>query len=93
MGREVPYAFLARVEQEFQAKFGVAAASAPEGSLTRQFGPRLRQHMETLTNNPAEASKLSKVSAQVAEVKSVMMWLACPMPEAVDTPPSAFDVS
>ena len=73
MGREVPYAFLARVEQEFQTKFGVAAASAPEGTLTRQFGPRLRQHMETLMNNPAEVSKLSKVSAQVAEVKSVMI--------------------
>nr|DAD48509.1 TPA_asm: hypothetical protein HUJ06_018446 [Nelumbo nucifera] len=42
-------------------------------SLDREFGPRLKEHMQYCMNHPEEISKLSKLKAQITEVKGIMM--------------------
>ncbi|XP_052185037.1 vesicle-associated membrane protein 727 [Diospyros lotus] len=42
-------------------------------NLDREFGPRLKEHMQYCVNHPDEISKLSKLKAQITEVKGIMM--------------------
>lgn len=42
-------------------------------NLDREFGPKLKEHMEYCMNHPDEMSKLSKLKAQITEVKGIMM--------------------
>ncbi|MCL7025623.1 hypothetical protein MKW94_017011 [Papaver nudicaule] len=42
-------------------------------NLDREFGPRLKEHMQYCMNHPEEISKLSKLKAQMSEVKGIMM--------------------
>ncbi|CAH9111516.1 unnamed protein product, partial [Cuscuta europaea] len=51
----------------FEDRFSIAY------SLDREFGPRLQEHMQYCMNHPEEISKLSKVKAQLTEVKGIMM--------------------
>ncbi|KAJ8539717.1 hypothetical protein K7X08_013969 [Anisodus acutangulus] len=73
-GREVPLAFLDRVKDDFSKRYaGGKAATASAKSLNREFGSKLKEHMRYCCDHPEEISKLSKVKAQVSEVKGVMM--------------------
>ncbi|KAK9022743.1 hypothetical protein V6N11_002986 [Hibiscus sabdariffa] len=73
-GRQVPTAFLERVKDDFVSKYGSGkAATAPANSLNKEFGPKLKEHMQYCVEHPEEISKLAKVKAQVSEVKGVMM--------------------
>ncbi|CAD6266569.1 unnamed protein product [Miscanthus lutarioriparius] len=73
-GRQIPMAFLETIKEDFNKKYaGGKAATATANSLTRDFGPRLRDQMQYCTDHPEEVSKLSKVKAQVDQVKSIMM--------------------
>ncbi|KAK4279504.1 hypothetical protein QN277_011278 [Acacia crassicarpa] len=60
-------AALADEDDLFEDKFGIAY------NLDREFGPRLKEHMQYCTNHPEEIGKLSKVKAQITEVKGIMM--------------------
>ncbi|CAA3007920.1 vesicle-associated membrane protein 727-like [Olea europaea var. sylvestris] len=51
----------------FEDRFSIAY------NLDREFGPRLKEHMQYCMNHPDEMSKLSKVKAQITEVKGIMM--------------------
>ncbi|EEF46598.1 vesicle-associated membrane protein 727 [Ricinus communis] len=42
-------------------------------NLDRDFGPRLKEHMQYCMSHPEEISKLSKLKAQITEVKGIMM--------------------
>ncbi|KAI4384084.1 hypothetical protein MLD38_009851 [Melastoma candidum] len=42
-------------------------------NLDREFGPRLKEHMQYCMTHPEEMSKLSKLKAQITEVKGIMM--------------------
>ncbi|GLT57039.1 hypothetical protein SLA2020_300420 [Shorea laevis] len=42
-------------------------------NLDREFGPRLKEHMQYCASHPEEISKLSKLKAQITEVKEIMM--------------------
>ncbi|XP_068658518.1 vesicle-associated membrane protein 727-like [Aristolochia californica] len=42
-------------------------------NLDREFGPRLKEHMEFCMSHPEEMSKLSKLRTQITEVKGIMM--------------------
>ncbi|KAG9459011.1 hypothetical protein H6P81_003519 [Aristolochia fimbriata] len=42
-------------------------------NLDREFGPRLKEHMQYCMGHPEEMSKLSKLKAQMTEVKGIMM--------------------
>ncbi|CAM0948520.1 unnamed protein product [Alopecurus aequalis] len=73
-GREVPLAFLEMVKEDFNKRYaGGKAATAAANSLTRDFGPRLKEQMQYCMEHPEELSRLSKVKAQVSEVKGIMM--------------------
>ncbi|KAG6483998.1 hypothetical protein ZIOFF_060791 [Zingiber officinale] len=73
-GRQIPSAFLERVKEDFTKRYGGGkAATAAANSLNREFGSKLKEHMQYCVNNPEEISKLAKVKAQVSEVKGVMM--------------------
>ncbi|KAL2244542.1 vesicle-associated membrane protein 721-like [Sesamum indicum] len=74
VGRQVPMAFLDRIKDDFVAKYGGGkAATAPANGLNKEFGPKLKEHMQYCIEHPEEISKLAKVKAQVSEVKGVMM--------------------
>ncbi|KAG8484362.1 hypothetical protein CXB51_023851 [Gossypium anomalum] len=73
-GRQVPIAFLERVKEDFNKRYGGGkAATATAKSLNREFGSKLKEHMQYCVDHPEEISKLAKVKAQVSEVKGVMM--------------------
>ncbi|XP_068662067.1 vesicle-associated membrane protein 727-like [Aristolochia californica] len=42
-------------------------------NLDREFGPKLKEHMQYCMSHPEEMSKLSKLRAQITEVKGIMM--------------------
>ncbi|KAF2314121.1 hypothetical protein GH714_022414 [Hevea brasiliensis] len=73
-GRQIPIAFLERVKEDFNKRYGGGkAATAKANSLNREFGSKLKDHMQYCVDHPEEISKLAKVKAQVSEVKGVMM--------------------
>ncbi|CAI9759819.1 unnamed protein product [Fraxinus pennsylvanica] len=51
----------------FEDRFSIAY------NLDREFGPRLKEHMQYCMNHPEEISKLSKLKTQITEVKGIMM--------------------
>lgn len=74
LGRQVPFAFLDRVKDDFKHRYqGGRADLAVAHSLDAEFAPRLRQHMEFVLSNPDEVRKMSQIKSQVAEVKDIMM--------------------
>ncbi|MFS7928502.1 putative Longin domain, v-SNARE, coiled-coil domain-containing protein [Helianthus anomalus] len=74
IGRQVPIACLERIKDDFTKKYGGGkAATATANSLNKEFGPKLKEQLQYCVDHPEEISKLSKVKAQVSEVKGVMM--------------------
>ncbi|KAL9275820.1 putative vesicle-associated membrane protein 726 [Drosera capensis] len=74
VGRQLPIAFLERIKDDFIKKYGGGkAATALPNSLNKDFGPKLKEHMQYSVDHPDEMNKLSKVQAQISEVKGVMM--------------------
>eukprot|EP00892_Ulva_mutabilis_P001973 jgi/Ulvmu1/11777/UM008_0191.1 len=71
--REICFYFLEQVQSEFQPKHGAKGKTAAAHSLDRQFGSRLKYHMEYCINNPGEISKIHRVKAKVDEVKGIMV--------------------
>lgn len=62
------------IKEDFNKRYaGGKAATATANSLSRDFGPRLREQMQYCMDHPEEVSRLSKVKAQVSEVKGIMM--------------------
>ncbi|KAI3511527.1 hypothetical protein L2E82_29093 [Cichorium intybus] len=73
-GRTLPMGFLERVKDEFNKKYGGGKAStAAAKSLSKSFGPKMKEEMTWCVNHPEEIDKVAKVKAQVDEVKGVMM--------------------
>ncbi|XP_077253364.1 vesicle-associated membrane protein 721-like [Tasmannia lanceolata] len=74
VGRQIPMAFLERVKDDFTSRYGGGkAATAGANGLNKEFGHKLKEHMQYCVDHPEEISKLAKVKAQVSEVKGVMM--------------------
>ncbi|PON51970.1 Sybindin-like protein [Parasponia andersonii] len=74
VGRQIPIAFLERIKEDFTKRYGGGkAATAVANSLNKEFGPKLKEHMQYCMDHPEEINKLAKVKAQVSEVKGVMM--------------------
>lgn len=73
-GRQVPFAFLERVRDDFQHRYPGGRADLAAGhSLDAEFSPRLQQHMAFVLANPDEAKRVSRIKGEVAEVKGIMM--------------------
>ncbi|KAF5948112.1 hypothetical protein HYC85_014069 [Camellia sinensis] len=70
IGHDVPHPLADDEDDDddlFEDRFSIAY------NLDREFGPRLKDHMQYCMNHPNELSKLSKLKAQITEVKGVMM--------------------
>lgn len=50
-GRQIPFAFLERVSEDFLASHATRAKAAAPHSLDRTFGPRIKQHMVRVGKN------------------------------------------
>jgi len=73
-GRIVPFAFLERIKEDFKRRYqGGKADLAVAHSLDKEFGSKLKEHMEYCVSHPEEMNKISKIKSQVAEVKGIMM--------------------
>jgi vesicle-associated membrane protein 72 len=73
-GRQIPFAFLDRVKEDFRRRYGGGRAdTAIAHSLDKEFGSKLKEHMQFCVEHPEEMNKLSKIKAQVSEVKGIMM--------------------
>lgn len=72
-GRQIPFVFLERVADEFDSKLGAKGRTAATNSLDKQFGPRLKHHMEYVMAHPEEISKVAAVQRKVDEVKNIMV--------------------
>lgn len=60
-GRQIPIAFLERVRKDFVKRYGGGkAATTPTNSLDREFGSKLKDHMQYCVDHPEEISKLAK---------------------------------
>ncbi|URE31917.1 vesicle-associated membrane protein [Musa troglodytarum] len=71
--REIPIAFLERVKEEFNKRYGGKAATAAANSLSREFGSKLKEHMQYCADHPEEISKMAKMQAQVSDLKSAVI--------------------
>lgn len=70
------YCALIDLKFEFRAFFCKLSRAMLFGLITlllRSNRPRLREHMEYCMEHPEEISKLSKLKAQITEVKGIMM--------------------
>ncbi|KAK7373679.1 hypothetical protein VNO80_07095 [Phaseolus coccineus] len=73
VGRQLAMAFLERIKDDFSKRYGGGkATTATSKSLNKEFGPKLKEHMQYCVEHPEEVSKLAKVKAQVSEVQQVM---------------------
>ncbi|XP_061367168.1 vesicle-associated membrane protein 722-like [Gastrolobium bilobum] len=73
VGRHIAMAFLERIKEDFTNRYGGGkAATAAAKSLNKEFGPKLKEHMQYCVDHPEEVSQLAKVKAQVSEVQEVM---------------------
>ncbi|EFJ31923.1 hypothetical protein SELMODRAFT_86867 [Selaginella moellendorffii] len=73
-GRQIPFAFLERVKEDFKRRYGGGKAdTAIANSLDKEYGPKLKEHMQYCVTHPDEMNKIAKIKAQVSEVKGIMM--------------------
>lgn len=72
-GRQIPFAFLERVRDEWFSKWADKGAAATAHSLDKSFGGRLRHWMEYCETHPDEVSKVAAVQKKVDEVKGIMV--------------------
>lgn len=74
VGKQVSLAFLERVKLDFKKRYGGGKAdTAVTKSLSKEFGPIMKEHMKYIMDHVDEIGKLLKVKAQVSEVKSIML--------------------
>jgi len=74
IGRQVPMQFLEHVKEDFKRRYGGGRADIVVAhSLNRDFGSKLKEHVQYCIDHPEEISKLAKVKARVSEVKCIMM--------------------
>ncbi|KAI3826645.1 hypothetical protein L1987_00695 [Smallanthus sonchifolius] len=74
VGKNIPTGFLERVKDDFNKKYsGGKASTAAAKSLSKSFGPKMKEQMKYCVTHPEEIDKIAKVKAQVSEVKGVMM--------------------
>eukprot|EP00252_Welwitschia_mirabilis_P001603 TRINITY_DN11501_c0_g1_i2.p1 TRINITY_DN11501_c0_g1~~TRINITY_DN11501_c0_g1_i2.p1 ORF type:complete len:222 (+),score=45.14 TRINITY_DN11501_c0_g1_i2:217-882(+) len=74
VGRQIPMVFLERIKEDFKRGYsGGRADIAVAHSLNKEFGFKLKEHMQYCVDHPEEITKLAKVKAQVSEVQGVMM--------------------
>ena len=72
-GRQIPFAFLEKVKEEWQQKWAEKGPTAAAHSLDKSFGPRLKHWMECCEQHPEELSKVASVQRKVRRRRQ--LWL------------------
>lgn len=72
-GRQIPFAFLDKVKEEWFEKWADRGATAIAHSMDKSFGPRLKHWQEYCEAHPEEISKVAAVQKKVDEVKNIMV--------------------
>jgi vesicle-associated membrane protein 72 len=72
-GRQIPFAYLLNIKDEFLAKFASRARGCAENGLDKTFGPRMKYHMDYCQEHPEELSKVAGLQKSVEEVKGIMV--------------------
>ncbi|XP_031397854.1 vesicle-associated membrane protein 724-like [Punica granatum] len=68
------FAFLERTKAEFKQRYGGGRADgAPAKSLTKEFGPIMKEKMKYVIEHAEEIDKVSQVEAQISQVKSITL--------------------
>ncbi|XP_068659003.1 vesicle-associated membrane protein 724 [Aristolochia californica] len=74
VAKQVSIAFLECLKNDFKKRYGGGKAdTAMAKSLSKEFGPAMKEHMQYIIDHAEEIEKLLKVKAQVSEVKSIML--------------------
>lgn len=74
VAKQISIAFLERVKADFKKRYGGGKSdTALPKSLSKEFGPLMKEHMQYIIDHAGEIEKLVKVKAQVSEVKSIML--------------------
>jgi len=72
--REVSFALLEKVAEDFTAKYDESQwEGAIAHSMDKAYGPKLKKFLDEGTRNPGSFAKVVAVRQQVAEVKDIMM--------------------
>jgi vesicle-associated membrane protein 72 len=71
-GRQIPFAFLERIKEDFKRRY-LAGNGTVTPAVGKEFGVKLKEHMQYCVEHPEEMNKISKIKSQVAEVKGIMM--------------------
>jgi vesicle-associated membrane protein 7 len=72
-GRQIPFAFLDKIREEFSRQYADKGRTALAHSLDKSFGPRLKSHMDYCMEHPDELTKVAAVQKKVDEVKNIMV--------------------
>mmetsp|Transcript_23421 Transcript_23421/g.51416 ORF Transcript_23421/g.51416 Transcript_23421/m.51416 type:complete len:220 (+) Transcript_23421:146-805(+) len=72
-GRNVPYAFLEKLDADFAHKFMGKAQPPREGMFADSYGKQLRGMMTNVNQKPAEFDALTAVKEKVEETKNIML--------------------
>lgn len=88
VGREAPYAFLERVKEDFKKQYGQGRANTTHGfdiefgyedtfdvaySLDKEFGPKLKEHMQYYTDHPEELNRIARVKSTLSDVRGIVI--------------------
>ncbi|KAL8260006.1 hypothetical protein R6Q59_027959 [Mikania micrantha] len=72
VGRQVPITFLERIKDDFNKKYSECEAlTAAPKSLSKSFGPKMKEQMQYCVSHREEIDKIANVKAQADEVKEV----------------------
>eukprot|EP00798_Chlamydomonas_sp_ICE-L_P010752 gene10752-17834_t len=72
-GRQIPFAFLEKVRNEFMERYRGQQGNLMAHSLDKDFGPRLKSHIDYCTAHPEEIDKMTSIKQKVGDVKNLMM--------------------
>uniref|UniRef100_A0A7C9EF76 Longin domain-containing protein n=1 Tax=Opuntia streptacantha TaxID=393608 RepID=A0A7C9EF76_OPUST len=74
VGAQILFAFLERVKDDFKKIYGHGKGdAASEKSLSKSFGPVMKEHMLYVVNHAQEIGHLTNVKAQISEVQVVIL--------------------
>lgn len=87
VGRELPFAFLERVNEdfkrqylegnqtshEFDIEFGLEDKFDIAYSLDKEFGPKLKEHMQYCSEHPEDLSRIARVKSTLSDVRGIVI--------------------
>ncbi|PRW57246.1 vesicle-associated membrane 714 [Chlorella sorokiniana] len=72
VGKRIPFAFLADMQQQFEQRYGSVAEGAIAYEMNSEFAPLLRDRMHYFNTDP-RADTLTRVRGEVTDLKNVMV--------------------